>query len=74
MSMVANKYRNVRAGICWMPEIARLARAHNEANIICLPARFIDKDLAFASVMEFLTVPFEGGRHSRRVEKITGDL
>jgi ribose 5-phosphate isomerase B len=69
--MVANKYPKVRAALCWTVEIARLARLHNNANIIALPGRFIDKDLAINMVNVFLTTAFEGGRHAARVEKIS---
>ncbi|HPX59257.1 MAG TPA: ribose 5-phosphate isomerase B [Bacteroidales bacterium] len=70
VSMVANKYPHVRAALCWQPELAALARQHNNANIVALPARFIQKDVAVAIVRLFLTTSFEGGRHSRRVDKI----
>lgn len=69
-SMVANKYPNVRAALCWKPELAALARQHNDANIISLPARFITDDVAWECVRIFLSTDFEGGRHQRRVEKI----
>ncbi len=68
--MVANKYPNVRAALCWREEISRLARQHNDANIISLPGRFVAFDLAWQMVLIFLNTEFEGGRHSRRVEKI----
>lgn len=70
ISMTLNKHRGIRAALCWNAEIARLARAHNDANICSLPARFIDNDLATAILTEFLSTPFEGGRHQRRVDKI----
>ncbi len=69
--MVANKYPNVRAALCWNEEIARLARLHNNANIISLPGRFIDFELAYKLVRIFLSTDFEGGRHTGRVEKIS---
>lgn len=69
--MTANKYPFIRAGIAWLPEIAALLRQHNDANIICLPARYISQQTALACVHTFLHTNFEGGRHSRRVEKIT---
>ena len=70
VSMTANKYPNVRAALCWTPEIVKLAREHNDANILSLPARFISFEDAVTMVNLFLTVPFEGGRHQKRVEKI----
>lgn len=69
-SMVANKYRGVRAALCWMPEIAELARKHNDANVLALPGRFIHPDAAWEVVSVFLSTSFEGGRHERRVKKI----
>ena len=68
--MVANKYLNVRAALCWSEQITALARQHNDANILSLPGRFLDFELAYKMVKIFLETPFEGGRHSRRVEKI----
>lgn len=68
--ITANKHQGVRAALCWNPEIARLARAHNNANILCLPARFLDVETAQAIVSAFIDEPFEGGRHARRVDKI----
>ena len=70
VSMVANKHPGIRAAICWRSELAVLARTHNDANILCLPARWIDQKEAEAAVMAFLSEKFEGGRHKRRVEKI----
>ncbi|HON21296.1 MAG TPA: RpiB/LacA/LacB family sugar-phosphate isomerase, partial [Bacteroidales bacterium] len=70
ISMTLNKHQSIRAGLCWIPEIAHLIRQHNNANIVALPARFIQKDVAVAIVRLFLTTSFEGGRHSRRVDKI----
>jgi ribose 5-phosphate isomerase B len=69
--MVANKYPNVRAALCWNKEITKLARLHNDANILSLPARFIKPRSAMRMVRIFLTTAFEGGRHQRRVEKIS---
>lgn len=71
VSMVANKYPGVRAALCWDPELASLARQHNNANILTLPARFISAETAEACVDVFLQTAFEGGRHARRVEKIS---
>ncbi len=68
--MTANHHTGIRAGLVWNVEIAKLIRQHNNANILCLPARFIDLDLAKACVDAFLTTEFEGGRHERRAEKI----
>ena len=68
--MVANKYPNVRAALCWTEEIAKLARQHNDANILSLPGRFLDPELAMKLVKVFLNTDFEGGRHEKRVEKI----
>lgn len=68
--MTANKHAGIRAALCWLNEIAALARQHNDANIICLPARFISEESAFEMVHTFLSTPFEGGRHANRVNKI----
>lgn len=70
VSMVANKHEGIRAALCWTPELAQLARAHNDANILSLPARFMSQEDAEAAVDIFLTEPFEGGRHQRRVDKV----
>ena len=70
VSMVANKYEGVRAGLCWSKEIAELIRKHNDANVLSLPARFISTKEALEIVDIFLNTDFEGGRHERRVEKI----
>ncbi|MCF0210872.1 MAG: ribose 5-phosphate isomerase B [Bacteroidales bacterium] len=70
VSMVANKYQNVRCGLCWKAELASLAKQHNNANIIALPARFISFDEAKEIVDAYLSADFEGGRHERRVNKI----
>jgi ribose 5-phosphate isomerase B len=72
MNMVANKYSGIRAALCWNEELAKLARQHNDANILSLPARFIDEDEAKKCVDAFLSSKFEGGRHERRVKKIDG--
>lgn len=68
--MTANKYQNVRAALCWSAEIAGLARSHNDANIICIPARYVSLEEAKHMVRTFLSEPFEGGRHQNRVNKI----
>ncbi len=69
--MTANKYSNVRAGLCWNEEQARLTRLHNNANILALPGRFVPFDQAWRIARTFLTTDFEGGRHIKRVEKIS---
>ena len=70
VAMAANKHKGVRAALCWEPEIASLAVRHNNANVLCLPARFISEEEAFKIIDSFLSASFEGGRHERRVEKI----
>ncbi|MCD4791313.1 MAG: ribose 5-phosphate isomerase B [Bacteroidales bacterium] len=70
-SMVANKYPKVRSALCWNKEQAELSRQHNNANIIALPGRFIDFDNAVEMVKLFLNTDFEGGRHIRRINKIS---
>jgi ribose 5-phosphate isomerase B len=71
VAMTANKYANVRAGICWTKEITSLTRQHNNANIICIPSRFTSLQQAVGMVETFLDTKFEGGRHHKRVEKIS---
>lgn len=70
MAYAANRHHGVRAAVAWTPEVARLARAHNDANILVLPARFVTEEEGVAILRAWLTEPFEGGRHQRRVEKI----
>lgn len=70
VAITANKHAGIRAALCWLPEIAELARQHNNANIICIPARFVDTQMALDMVDVFLSTPFEGGRHANRVAKI----
>ena len=70
VSIAANKHAGVRAALCWTEEIATLARQHNDANILSIPARFVTMEVAKAMVRAFLNTPFEGGRHAKRVEKI----
>lgn len=70
IAMTLNKHQGVRAAICWTPELARLARQHNDANCLVLSARFISTETALEVLSAFLATPFEGGRHSRRVAKI----
>lgn len=72
--ITANKYAGVRAGLCWSVEQAQLIRMHNNANIISIPGRFIDFDVAWEMVKVFLNTEFEGGRHNTRVEKISQTL
>lgn len=68
--MTANKYQNIRAGLCWTNEIVELVRQHNNANILCIPARYTSKEETLLMVETFLNTPFEGGRHQKRVDKI----
>lgn len=71
VAMTANKHQGIRAAICWNEELAALARNHNDANVLCLPARFVPYDLAERIADRFLRESFEGGRHDRRVGKIS---
>jgi ribose 5-phosphate isomerase B len=70
MAIAANKIKGVRAALAWNPEIAALSRRHNDANVLSLPARFIDDETAAETVKAFLNAEFEGGRHQRRVKEI----
>lgn len=70
IGITLNKHQGVRAALCWNTELAELARRHNNANVLVLPARFIDTVTAINIVETFLSTPFDGGRHERRVEKI----
>lgn len=70
VAITANKYTNIRAALCWGEELAQLARLHNDANIICIPARFVSEELAEKMLAIFMTTAFEGGRHQNRVNKI----
>lgn len=70
ISMTLNKHQGIRAALCWNEEIARLARQHNDANILSMPARFISKEEAVKIMETFLSSDFEGGRHERRIKKI----
>ena len=70
VSMTANKHAGVRAALVWNNELAELGRLHNDANVVCIPARFVDYKLAEKMVSTFLKTDFEGGRHQRRVDKI----
>lgn len=71
VAMTANKYKKVRAALCWIKEISALARQHNDANIISIPARYTSVQQAVDMVDTFLNTPFEGGRHQNRVDKIS---
>jgi ribose 5-phosphate isomerase B len=70
VAITANKHQHIRAAICWGEEIAKLVRQHNDANIICIPSRFVREGDAEKMVEVFMTTDFEGGRHKNRVEKI----
>lgn len=70
ISMTVNKHAGIRAGLCWTPEIARLARLHNNANVISLPSRFITEPEALEMIDVFFSTDFEGGRHQKRIDKI----
>jgi ribose 5-phosphate isomerase B len=71
VAITANKHKAIRAALCWKKELSVLARLHNDANILCIPARFIDIDESEKMIESFLTTDFEGGRHQKRVEKIS---
>lgn len=71
VAIAANKHAGIRAALCWKEELAKLARSHNDANILCIPARFVSLGLAKKMVTSFLNEPFEGGRHQKRVNKIS---
>lgn len=71
VAITANKHQGIRAAICWTEELAELARSHNNANILCIPARFIPEDLAKKITSKFIDTGFEGGRHTNRVNKIS---
>ena len=71
INMTANKHQGIRAALCWNAEIAKLARQHNDANIVSIPARFLDTNEALEIVNTFLNQSFEGGRHANRVAKIS---
>lgn len=70
INMSANKHKGIRSALCWNKEIAQLARQHNDANILALPARYLTREQAFECVDSFLTEQFEGGRHADRLQKI----
>lgn len=71
VAITANKHAGIRAGLCWQTEVAELVRLHNNANVICIPARFVTLDLAKEMIEKFMSTSFEGGRHQNRVNKIT---
>jgi ribose 5-phosphate isomerase B len=70
INMTANKHKGIRAALCWKSEVAELARKHNDANILVMPARFIEFDEAKSCVEVFLSQEFEGGRHQKRIDKM----
>lgn len=70
VNMTVNKHQGIRAALCWNKEIAQLARAHNDANILSLPGRFLEEEEIYEILVAFLNTPFEGGRHKRRIDKI----
>lgn len=70
VAITANKHQDIRAAICWTEDLASLARQHNDANVLCLPSRYISSDVAMKITDKFLNSSFEGGRHERRVKKI----
>ena len=70
ISMTLNKHQAVRAALCWIPEIAKLSRQHNNSNVLCMPARFISNDEALEMLNIWLETEFEGGRHQRRLDKM----
>lgn len=74
MQITLNKHQGIRAALCWLPELGALAKQHNDANILVLPARFITEQEAFEIVEAFLNANFEGGRHQKRVDKIPLDI
>ena len=70
IGITLNKHQGIRAALCWIPEIAKLSRQHNNANILVMPGRFIDTDMADKIMTEFFNTEFEGGRHQKRIDKI----
>jgi ribose 5-phosphate isomerase B len=70
INMTVNKYQGIRGALCWLPELAALARQHNDANVLALPARFIEAETALTCVDAFINAHFEGGRHAARIQKI----
>lgn len=70
IGMTLNKHQGIRAALCWIPEIAHMSRLHNDANVLVMPGRYIDTDMADKIMTEFFNTDFEGGRHQRRIDKI----
>ncbi|MBR5102572.1 MAG: RpiB/LacA/LacB family sugar-phosphate isomerase [Muribaculaceae bacterium] len=70
INITLNKHQGIRSALCWIPDIAKLARQHNDANVLAMPARFVSADQLIEMLKVFLSTPFEGGRHQRRIEKI----
>lgn len=70
VAITANKHQNIRAAICWSATVSKMARMHNDANIICIPSRFVSVELAMEMIWKFIKTEFEGGRHAKRVGKI----
>ena len=70
INITLNKHQGIRSALCWIPEVARLARQHNDANVLAMPGRFVSDDEALEMVNVFLTTEFEGGRHQKRIDKI----
>ena len=70
INMTLNKHQSIRAGLCWIPEIAHLIRQHNNANVLVMPGRFIDEETARKIMDEYFSTEFEGGRHQKRIDKI----
>ena len=71
VAMTANKHEGIRAGLCWRAEVTEFTRSHNDANVICIPARYVPIELAKEMLEIFMTTAFEGGRHQNRVTKIS---
>jgi ribose 5-phosphate isomerase B len=74
INMTLNKHQGIRSALCWNAEIARLARLHNDANIMALPGRFVSEEEVYNMLVAFLNTPFEGGRHQRRIDKIPQEI
>ena len=74
INMTVNKYKGIRSALCWDPELAEMARAHNNANVLALPARYISTEKAMECLLAFLNTDFEGGRHEQRVDKISSNI